>query len=160
MFRQIRALITSTNPSLYLMYCDMNYLYEWAMCQPLSYAISIGQRRCELERERDRSGFTHWSFSKSISSIRIYTIDTDLPFCPTRNKSPGKCEDKFLATLYDKQRYIIHHRNLHLCTYYGLRVTNIHRMLQFAQSPWLREYIQFNKNFRTQAKNVFKKNLY
>ena len=33
-------------------------------------------------------------------------------------------------------------------------------MLQFAQSPWLRDYIELNTNFRTRAKNDFEKNLY
>jgi len=37
---------------------------------------------------------------------------TDLPFCPTRDKSPGKRQDKLLAILYDKKRYVIHYRNL------------------------------------------------
>ena len=33
-------------------------------------------------------------------------------------------------------------------------------MLQFAQSPWLREYIELNTNFRIRAENDFEKNLY
>ncbi|KYN12413.1 hypothetical protein ALC57_15418 [Trachymyrmex cornetzi] len=84
----------------------------------------------------------------------------DLPFCPMRHKPPGKREDKLLAMLYDKQRYVIHYRNLQQCTRHGLRVTKIHRILQFAQSPWLREYIELNTQFRTRAKNDFEKNFY
>jgi len=35
--------------------------------------------------------------------------DAHLPFCPTRDKPPGKRQDKLLATLYDKNvtSYII-----------------------------------------------------
>src|SRR5215831_15745603 len=32
--------------------------------------------------------------------------------------------------------------------------------VRFAQSPWLRDYIQLNTDFRTHAKNDFKKNSY
>ena len=46
-----------------------------------------------------------------------------------RNKLPGKREDELLATLYDKQRYVIH-RNLQQCTHHDLRIKII--LLQFA----------------------------
>jgi len=46
------------------------------------------------------------------------------------------------------------------CTRHGLRVTKIHRVLQFAQSSWRRDYIQLNTDFRTRANNDFEKNLY
>lgn len=90
----------------------------------------------------------------------LHDAHTDLPFCPTRDKPPGKREFKLLATLYDKKRYVIHYRNLQQCTRHGLRVTKIHRILQFSQSPWLRNYIELNTDFRTSAKNDFEKNLY
>jgi len=60
----------------------------------------------------------------------LYDRHTNLPFCPMRNKLPGKREDELLATLYDKQRYVIH-RNLQQCTHYDLRIKII-RVLQFA----------------------------
>ncbi|KAG5337044.1 SETMR methyltransferase, partial [Acromyrmex charruanus] len=53
---------------------------------------------------------------------------TDLPFCPTRDKPPGKREIKLLATLYDKQHYVIHYRNLQ-CIRHSPRVTKIHRVV-------------------------------
>jgi len=90
----------------------------------------------------------------------IHDKHTDLPFCPTRDKPPGKRENKLLANLYDKKRYVIHYQNLQQCTRHGLRVIMIHRVLQFAQSSWLRDYIQLNTDFRTRATNDFEKNLY
>jgi len=59
------------------------------------------------------------TFSRLTWSIHnIFTVRTDLPFCPTRDKPPGKRRNKFLATLYDKKRYVIHYRNLQQCTRY------------------------------------------
>jgi len=63
----------------------------------------------------------------------LHNAHADLSFCPTRDKPPGKRENELLATLYDKKRYLIHYRNLQQCTRHGLRVTKIHRVLQFAQ---------------------------
>ncbi|KYN39288.1 hypothetical protein ALC56_06329 [Trachymyrmex septentrionalis] len=45
-------------------------------------------------------------------------------------------------------------------TCHGLRITKVHRILQFVQSPWLRDYIELNTKFRTVVKNDFDKNLY
>jgi len=90
----------------------------------------------------------------------LHDAYADLPFCPTR-EPPDKREDKLFATLYDKKRYVIHYQYLQQCTRRtGLRVTKIHRILKFAQTPWLCDYIQLNTNFRTRANNDFVKNLY
>nr|XP_012214844.1 PREDICTED: uncharacterized protein LOC105667575 [Linepithema humile] len=42
--------------------------------------------------------------------MNLHDAHTDLPFCPTRDKPPGKREVKLLATLCDKQRYVIHYQ--------------------------------------------------
>jgi len=42
----------------------------------------------------------------------LHEAHADLPFCPTRDKLLGKQENKLLATLYNKQHYVIHYRNL------------------------------------------------
>ncbi|XP_070526950.1 uncharacterized protein [Cardiocondyla obscurior] len=153
----------SLKPSTYLMYFDVNNLYGWAMCQPLPYA--------DFQYVDDASNFDVINVPLDSPDGYILEIDleypqklhdehVDLPFCPTRDKPPGKRQDKLLATLCDKKRYIIHYRNLQQCIRHGLHVTKIHRVLQFKQSPWLRVYIELNTKFRTLAKNDFEKNLY
>ena len=47
----------------------------------------------------------------------------------------------------------MHYRNLKLYLELGLRLTNIHRVLSLNQSPWLKNYINFNTRQRTAAKN-------
>ncbi|EZA62152.1 hypothetical protein X777_03759 [Ooceraea biroi] len=152
-----------SKPSSYLMYYDVNNLYGWAMCQPLPYA--------EFRWVDDTSNFDVNAIAPDSSKGYILEVDLEYPqqlhdahvnhpFCPTRDKPPGKRQDKLLATVYDKKRYVIHYRNLQQCTRNGLRVTKIHRVLKFAQSPWLCDYIELNTRFRTAAKNDFEKNLY
>ncbi|XP_014480175.1 PREDICTED: uncharacterized protein LOC106747294 [Dinoponera quadriceps] len=46
------------------------------------------------------------------------------------------------------------------CIAHGLSLTRIHRALRFAQSPWLRGYVELNTGFRIGASNAFENNLY
>ncbi|XP_024871338.1 uncharacterized protein LOC112454272, partial [Temnothorax curvispinosus] len=153
----------SSQPSTYLMYFDVNNLYGWAMCEPLPYA--------DFQWVDDAESLDVMSVKLDSAIGYILEVDlayphkfhdahADLPFCPTRDKSPGKRCDKLLATLRDKSRYVLHYRNLQQCVRYGLCVTKIHRALRFAQFPWLRGYIELNTGFRARASNDFEKEMY
>ena len=43
---------------------------------------------------------------------------------------------------------------------HGLVLERIHRAIEFKQSAWMREYIDFNMRLRTAAKNDFEKDFY
>ena len=65
---------------------------------------------------------------------------------------------KLIPTLSSKKNYVLHHRNLQLYLSLGLRLKKMHRVLEFDQSPWLGQYINFNTQKRMGAKNAFEKN--
>ena len=62
---------------------------------------------------------------------------------------------KLIPTLNKKEKYVLHYRNLQLYTELGLKVKKALRVLEFNQSLWLKQYIDFNNQKRTQAKNSF-----
>ena len=41
-----------------------------------------------------------------------------------------------------------------------MKLTKIHRVLQFNESPWLAKYIDFNQNKRSNAKHAFEKDFF
>ena len=72
------------------------------------------------------------------------------------NISSGQV-NKLIPTLNNKKEYVLHYRNLQLYTDLGLKITKVYRVLEFDPSAWLKQYIDFNTQKRTQAKNSFQK---
>ena len=91
------------------------------------------------------------------------TIDESMvsPFQKERFPSHQKKTTTNLSSnLFKKQRYVVHYRNLKFYIEQGMVVTKIHRVLQFQQSCWLGEYIDFNTRMRTETKSDFGKDFF
>ena len=67
---------------------------------------------------------------------------------------------KLIPTLRDKKEYVLHYHNLQLYLDLGLKIKKVHRVLKFDQSPWLKQYINFNTEKRKHAKNSFEKDFF
>ena len=67
---------------------------------------------------------------------------------------------KLIPTIKDKKEYVLHYRNLQLYMALGLKVKKVHRVLEFDQSPWLKQYIDFNTEKRKHVKNPFEKDFF
>ena len=67
---------------------------------------------------------------------------------------------KLIPTLKSKEKYVLHYRNLQLYLNLGFNLTNVHKVLEFDQSPWLKQYIDFNTEKRKHAKNPFEKDFF
>src|SRR5437868_7564014 len=68
--------------------------------------------------------------------------------------------EKLVPTLLPKKKYVVHYRNLQFYLEQGMVLEKIHRILAFKQSRWLAQYIQYNTDMRTKAKNSFEKDYY
>ena len=64
---------------------------------------------------------------------------------------------KLVSTLGSKNHYVVHYHNLQQYIEFGLKVSTIHKILSFDQSPWLKPYIDFNTQKRKESKNEFEK---
>ena len=67
---------------------------------------------------------------------------------------------KLTPNLMDKHKYVVHYRNLKYYLEKGLELTRIHRVLTFNQSPWLKSYVDFNTQRRSESQSDFEKSFF
>ena len=170
-------------PSKYIMYLDANNLYGWAMSQPLP----TGGFKWMTQEQIDNLNLAKYKENSNKGFIaevdleypkELHDLHNDYPVAPEKvkvendmlSKYCNKIADKYnisiglvhklIPTLKKKEKYVLHYRNLQLFIDLGLKVTNVHRVLEFDQSPWLKQYIDFNTEKRKNAKNAFEKDFF
>ena len=77
-----------------------------------------------------------------------------------QDKGFSKPPPQLIPNLRNKTSYIIHYRNSKLYLKQAFCLTNVHCVLSFDQSPWLKNYINSNTRQRTAAKNDFEKDFF
>ena len=172
-----------TKPSKYIMYLDANNLYGWAMSQYLP----TGGFRWMTEKQISKLDLAKYNENDKKGLIlevdleypkELHNLHNDYPLaaervCVNKDMLSGYCKkiateynistglvSKLVPTLKNKEKYVLHYRNLQLYTELGLKVTKVHRILEFNQSPWLKQYIDFNTEKRKNAKNAFEKDFF
>ena len=170
-------------PSKYIMYLDANNLYGWAMSQYLP----IGGFKWLTEQQIEGLNLNQYKEDSEKGLIlevdleypkELHDLHNDYPLAPEKIKVTKdmlsdysqKMAEKFnissglvhklIPTLGKKEKYVLHYRNLQLYINLGLKLTKIHRVLEFNQVAWLKQYIDFNTQKRTNAKNSFEKDFF
>ena len=169
-----------TAPEKHIMYLDANNLYGWAMSQYLP----TGGFKWLNEEFLLLDDYTDDSDKGLILEVdleyppELHDLHNDYPLAPEKvkverdmlsayckkiaekfNMSSGLVE-KLIPTLGGKEKYVLHYRNLQLYLDLGMKLKKVHRVLEFNQSPWLKEYIDFNTVKRANAKNSFEKDFF
>ena len=170
-------------PSKYIMYLDANNLYGWAMSQYLP----TGNFKWMTNKKIEQINLGKYKTDDKKGLIlevdleypqELHDMHNDYPVCPEKVKVSndmlsGYCKkvaekykisivlvSKLIPTLRDNKEYVLHYRNLQLYLDLGLKIKKVHRVLKFDQSPWLKQYIDFNTEKRKHAKNSFEKDFF
>ena len=148
-------------PNLNLIYLDANYLYVWAISQPLrpNGFRFLQQDEIEALGELSEDAEVGFIFEVDLSySQHLHDSYDDYPFAPelleigsVMYSSAQQAvfldtapQAKLAPNLRDNVRYVVLYRNLKLCLQLCLVVTRVQRVLTFKQSTWLKTYIDFN----------------
>ena len=167
--------------SSYIPYLDANNLYGWAMSQKLP----TGDFRWIPSPEYiNLDSYDENSAKGLILEVdleyppELHRLHNDYPLAPEKmvvreemlsdysreilgreGMTIGKVQ-KLIPNLKDKEKYVLHYRNLQLYLKLGLKLKKIHRALEFSQSKWLEPYIAFNTQKRAGVKNAFEKDFF
>ena len=146
--------------TIYLQYLDANNLYGWAMSQPLPTGgfrwVDVNPNEISELATRTDKGYileVDVSYPKEL-----HNQHNDLPFMCERMEINGV--KKLVPKLRDKKSYVIHIRALAQALEHGLILDRIHRVIEFDQSAWMKPFLDFNTQLRTEAKNDFEKDLF
>ena len=169
--------------SKYIMYLDAKKLYGWA----LRKYLPTGNFKWITDKEISKIDLGKYKADGKKGLIlevdleylqELHDIHNDYPVTPEKvkvsnNMLSAYCKkiaerynisiglvSKLILTLRDKKEYVLHYHNLLLYLYLSLKIKKVHRVLKFEQSPWLKQYIDFNTEKRKHAKNSFKKDFF
>ena len=152
-------------PSKYIMYLDANNLYGTAMCNKLPTHGFKWMSGGELEKLYENQELHTWNKTPCILEVdlqypeKLHDSHNDYPLCPEGVKCKNNVE-KLIPNLRDKKKYVLHYKNLIQCLRLGMKLTRIHRGIEFKESEWMKPYIDMNTELRAKAKNNFEKDHY
>ena len=152
-----------------LFYVDVNNLYGWALSQKLPHEefklISDDEEMCDILRRCLAGDEFDGEYGYSLEVDMIVPAEhhdkfDDLPLAPESMCPPGSRVKKLLLTHYDKTNYLVHCRLLSLWMQLGIKVTKVHRIIQYRQAEIFKDYINTNTEKRAATNDPFKRDFF
>ena len=92
----------------------------------------------------------HNDYPLAPEHIKV-TKDMLSPYQRENFPPSGGSEKKLVPNLHKKEKYVVHYQNLQLYVKLGMKVTRVHRVIQFEQAPYMKSYIDLNTELRKMA---------
>ena len=171
-------------PATYLHMFDCNSLYSYCLCKRLPVggfrwlqSEEVTQMNIETMPDEGDIGYImevdlqypktkHWEHSGfPLAPVKKkIKLDELSPYNKQIQNSSGTKKlftnaEKLVQTLEDKDRYVVHYRVLKLYLRLGMKLKNVHRVLQFKQKAFMKPFIESNVERRRQAKSSFEGNI-
>ena len=141
-----------------------NNLYAWAMSKKLPVnGFKLIKRVSKIDEDfiknYDENGDIGYFLNVDIKYLReLHDLHSDLPFLRERMKINKS--NKLVCNLYEKNDYVVLIRALKQALKHGLKLKKVHKVLQFNQKAWLKEYIDMNTKLRKEIENDFEKDFF
>ena len=145
-----------SEPSKYIQYLDANNLYGAAMSMkfPTHGFKWMNDKELPVWRKIPCILEVDLEYPKEL-----HDLHNDYPLASERVKCKNNVEN-LKPNLRNKEKYVLHYKNLSQYLDLGLRLTRIHRGIKFYESEWLKSYIDMNTKMRTKAIDNFEKDFF
>ena len=168
-------------PSKFITYLDMNNLYGWGLSDYLPYGEFEWLKnvdRFDLNPISEKSPIWYFFEVDLECPDELHEWHNDYPLAPETlavssnilSKYCKKIADnykikvgdikKLIPNLGNKTKYVLLYRNFQLYLSLGMKLTKIHRVLEFKQSDRMKKYIDFNTVKRMNAAHDFEKDFF
>ena len=137
----------------YIQYLDANNLYRKAMTEKLpvrgfKWANDISKIDEYFVNDYNKNDNKGYILDVDVDyPSKLQNLHSDLPFLPER----------MIINNTNKNNYIVHINVLKQALDHGLKLGKVHRVIEFEQEAWLKEYIDVNTELRKKAANGFEK---
>ena len=150
--------------SSYIQYLDANNLYGKAMTEKLpvrgfNWVNDVFEIKEKFVNSYNKNSDKGYILEVDVDyPNKLQNLHSDLPFLPERMVINNT--KKLVCNLNDKKNYIVHINVLKQALDLGLKLRKVHRVIEFDQEAWLKEYIGVNTELRKKATNDFEKDFF
>ena len=148
--------------SSYLKYLDPNNLYGWEVPQkrPVgNFKLMEKDHISKFIKDYDENSDKGYILEVDVDYPKnLHKLHSDLPFLPERMKIIKST--KLVCNIRNKENYVVHIRALKQALDHGLKLTKVHRVIEFRQEAWLKPYIDMNTELWKHVKNDFEKDFF
>ena len=153
-----------------------NHSYEWAVSQYLNGFKWLNQSKIvkfDINYVDQNSSYEYILEADLEYPEELHELHSNYPLAPEKleikhNMLSNYCTDnarkydtkiggvsKLVPNLGNKDKHVLHYKNLQLYLLLGMKLIKVHRTLKFKQSDWLNKYINTHK--RKKCCNSFEK---
>ena len=150
--------------SSYIQYLDANNLYGKAMTEKLPVRGFRWMDDISKMDEDFVKGYNNNDIRGYILEVdvdypnKLQNLHSDLPFLPERMVINNT--KKLVCNLNDKKNYVVRINVLKQALDHELKLRKFHRVDEFEQEAWLKEYIDVNTELRKKVTNDFEKGFF
>ena len=149
--------------SSFIVYLDANNLYGWAMSKPLPVGGFEWMGEADLknwERFVEKEGVGCILEVDLEYPVELHDFHNDFPLAPEKMILGKNKVEKLTQNLRDKEKMVLHGKNLKLYLSLGMKLKLVRRGLKFQEKNFMKNYIDKNTFLRSQAENDFEKALF